>query len=589
MSVVSLKKKKFTLKEFVWFGFNYTTFISFLGGLALAGNKTIDNKPNPAAIGMNGVWVFLVVGFFASLCAWSFAKMARVHNSNNNGGAYIYSRSTFGKFPGYMTLIMQYIGLPFLITLQIMFLMKGSFNTAFSHSDLINVKWGPFTNLWLDLIGIIIYACAASVVFLGIKFYKRATWWSIVCKWVTAALLIIAALYLCISNNQFGYWTKSIHNGGGNQLTLKGFITVFNAFFFYFAGFEIFSTAGRNIENPQKNIGKGIIIIMFLCAAFYAIVSIIFYGAFQTFSQNQSIGAWNKFKNLRWLEWSGIIIMIISNFALKIQIAMMNGLYGGTLLQPLAKEGFIPRKIRVLNKDNIPFRASLINLGFTACLLVLWLLIPDIIEGVKTIQIGKDLSCTTYNIPGYNWNMFTSASGSISIIIFSVIVFAVLWLAVNGKMGMRLWEWILIPLTAIVLMLLAIFHYYNVINNFWSQNWIASLLEFIFIGAAIIIAIILYFFYYQPIYKKRLKTNPEMQIRLEREFQLVDDWNYVSHYLENELNKYIERNKAIHSNKPNSNYKYAKVIEDQLQRVIQENKKQVEDQIKHDNDIITEE
>jgi amino acid transporter len=39
-------------------------------------------------------------GFFASVCAFSFAKMSRYHDASHNGAAYVYTRSTFGKLTG---------------------------------------------------------------------------------------------------------------------------------------------------------------------------------------------------------------------------------------------------------------------------------------------------------------------------------------------------------------------------------------------------------------------------------------------------------------------------------------------------------
>ena len=54
--------------------------------------------------------------------------------------------------------------------------------------------------------------------------------------------------------------------------------------------------------------------------------------------------------------------MIISSLALKIQVAMANGLYGGTLLQPMGKEGILPDKLRKLERDNLPVKASKVNL-----------------------------------------------------------------------------------------------------------------------------------------------------------------------------------------------------------------------------------
>lgn len=68
---------------------------------------------------------------------------------------------------------MQYVGMPFLITLQILFLFKGTFNPQFSGSPIITAKLGPFSDLYLDIIGVAIYIGAAIAIFWGIRMFKR--------------------------------------------------------------------------------------------------------------------------------------------------------------------------------------------------------------------------------------------------------------------------------------------------------------------------------------------------------------------------------------------------------------------------------
>ena len=101
---------------------------------------------------------------------------------------------------------------------------------------------------------------------------------------------MLAAIYLAVKSgsSNYQYWT---HPPSSLDITFPKFIAVFNAFFFYFAGFETFSTAGRNIENPERNIGLGIVIIMGICTLFYVVIALLFFGAFGAngFSQNMNI------------------------------------------------------------------------------------------------------------------------------------------------------------------------------------------------------------------------------------------------------------------------------------------------------------
>lgn len=74
-------------------------------------------------------------------------------------------------------------------------------------------------------------------------------------------------------------------------------MNTFTSCFFFFAGFEIFSTAGKNVNNPEKNIGKGISLIMIIMTVFYVIISLVFFLGYQVFVQNMNMGAWTAFNS----------------------------------------------------------------------------------------------------------------------------------------------------------------------------------------------------------------------------------------------------------------------------------------------------
>ncbi|WP_286641482.1 hypothetical protein [Spiroplasma ixodetis] len=166
-------------------------------------------------------------------------------------------------------------------------------------------------------------------------------------KWLTPGFLVIAGISLAITNgsSNWNYWTTE------STFSFAGFMNTFTSCFFFFAGFEIFSTAGKNVNNPEKNIGKGITLIMIIMTVFYVVISLVFFLGYSVFVQNMNMGAWSPFTS-KIIIYGGPIIMIISGLALKINIAMQNALYGGTTLQPLSKEGYISNKLFNLNKWN---------------------------------------------------------------------------------------------------------------------------------------------------------------------------------------------------------------------------------------------
>ncbi len=599
-----IDKKKITLKEFIWYGFNFTASAGFIGGYAVLSNPGSGSSGytnNPNSVGINAVWVLVLVGLIAAVCAWSFAKLSRIHNSDNNGAAYIYTRTTWGRFVGFFVAFIQYISLPFLITLQILFLLRGNFLADYTGggSPLV-VNLGAFTSLYLDVIGIIIYLAAASVVFIGIRAYKLSNNYASLVKWGTTFFLLVAAVVLCVQHGaaNYKYWASNASSSnstdGGNRISLAGIIQAFNATFFYFAGFETFSTSGRNIENPERNVGLGIMIIMLIVTVFYIIVSLIYFGAFNGstgsdgFKQNMNIATWLPF-NAKWIAWVGAILMLISSLGLKIQAAAQNALFGGTTLQPLAKEGYISDNFRKLNRDNIPVRSCALNLAATSVCIILWLIIPDIIIGSLKASGARQ---NTTDLIGqiFSVRLFTAASSAITLFVYGMVLLTTIKLASDRKLRMKAWEWVVMPIGLVAVVFFFGYHYYNVIITLGKGNleWLGSVIELFFIGSAIIIGLVIYFYYYKPKYTFRLERNPELQKRLNNEFTIGDDWPYVSLRLKRELDAYIQRNNSLYEKQTNANLEYASHIQAELKVVADKFEAMLAEERAHDADHIDE-
>lgn len=511
-----VSKKKLSLKEFIWLGFNYTVGIGFIGNFAVLSNLNELNS-----IGMNAIWVYLVIGFIAGNCAWAFAKMSKIHNSDSNGAAYIYVRTSFGRFWGWIVGFMQYVMLPFIITIQIMMLIRGTFSPDFVDPNNQGVwyalHWGPFGDLYLDLIGIAIYLLAASIIFFGIRVYKRLAHGTGIIKWATAFFLILAGLALAFTNgsSNWHYWTS------GSSLSFTGFMNTFTSCFFFFAGFEVFATAGKNIENPGKNIGKGITLIILISTIFYIIISLIFFLAYNQFVQNMNMGAWNSFTN-KIILYGGPIIMIISGIAMKINVAMQNALYGGTALQPLSKEGYISDRLFKLNNDGIPVKSAVLNLVITSIMICLWLVIPDLIKGIwMTAHPGQKYQSA------FNISSLTAASSFVTIFIYMMVLSVVLKLALTKKIKLNWYEKIVFPIVFAFLILTLFWHYYSLITdtirkmnepNATSAPIVAIIIEVVFILGSFTFAVCWYRWYYLPKYRKRLRAKPELQAELNADF-----------------------------------------------------------------------
>jgi amino acid transporter len=72
------------------------------------------------------------MGIVASICAFAFAKLSRFHNSDSNGGSYLYTRSALGRFPGILVAVMQYLMIPFTLAQQIFNMLRACFSPSWA-------------------------------------------------------------------------------------------------------------------------------------------------------------------------------------------------------------------------------------------------------------------------------------------------------------------------------------------------------------------------------------------------------------------------------------------------------------------------
>ncbi|WP_258272981.1 amino acid permease [Spiroplasma poulsonii] len=269
--------------------------------------------------------------------------------------------------------------------------------------------------------------------------------------------------------------------------------------------------------------------------------------------------------------------MIISALSLKVNVAMQNALYGGTSLQPLSTEGYLPDRLRKLNKDGLPARASILNLVITSLMIFIWLAIPDIIKGVSLTKefgfMATPAQAMTYQQPFDIWSL-TEASSAITIFIYAMVIAVTLKLGYQRKIKMLLWEHIAFSIVFIILCFVFVWHYYSLIDNIVSTTGtkhqsaiIGTAIELAFVGFSVSFATIWYFTYYRQKYLRRMKECPELQAKLDAEFEITDDWKYVSLEIRNEIKYYLKRNQALYRDQTNANYHDAKHMLSELDLV----------------------
>ncbi len=420
-------------------------------------------------------------------------------------GAYIYVRATFGRFWGWIIGFMQYIILPSTVIGGIISMFRINLN------QLSFFSWLPdrWSNLFIDSLGIIVYCLVTSCIYFGLRGFRWFVNISGIIKWLSTCFLIICAIILVIKNGTIVYQqafvgTKHLH------FTINIFNNAFSNFFYFFLGFETFTVIGKNVKNPNKNLGRGTIIVLFLTTIFYLIITILIIGAISSQGPNGNNGWANGDNNYNpnnvivgIAGTTGIILLVICTLSIKLNGVIQVTLYSGAMLQPLAKEGYISEKIAKLNKENIAMYGNTINFIITIIVCIIMLIIPDLI-GIS-----------------FNYNQMLGFTTNITIFVYLFVITATCVMGYYKKIKIKVIEWIMFIICLLFLISQFIIFNYNMIHDLVSNRGIiliAITIKFLMFWVFIIIATIIYFTYYKPKLKQRLITNPEYQNQLDKEF-----------------------------------------------------------------------
>lgn len=567
------------LGRFVWYGFCLTA-----ASLSFTGNFYSTSMPgfadehqrltvaNPNAIGLHAIWAFLVVGLVALVVALAFAKMSQLHFARQNGAAYIYTRSAFGRFTGFFVGCLNYVGLPFLITIQILYFMRGLFGGGYiGHAaPQLVAKWGPFTNLWLDLLSVVIYLGVATTVFLGVRVFKWISTFTSVTSFLvmSVSIVLMFVFFAKFARPSFEWWNHTPHEnkygvpvGGGNVLHPGGILYAFGVFFFSFAGFETFSTAGHNIAEPERNIPLGIKLVMLFSILWYVIFATISFGVWwgddgegnHHLLQHNLVNFWGR-KTIGGIGsvgfWFGIVQAIILEIFFVVRMSSENALYGGTQLQPFAQEGYIPEKFKELSaNDKFPRKASAVNLIITAGVIFFWLVIPDLIIGIMKVQRITAIKSVA---SVFSVGLFLSTSSFFTVVVYAFVVAALLKSTFVKKADLTRWEIIMYIAALLFLLFTGGYYWFNSIHSlvqgvmqYDAVKIIAGILKPLYFIIVTGVITGLYRFYYLPKLRRRLKTNPVRQRLMDADFVILDDWRLIGLRMQTQLQRYLQRHQRL--------------------------------------------
>ena len=317
----------------------------------------------------------------AGLCYAEFSSMVPVA-----GSVYSYSYSTMGEFLAWLigwTLILEYLFACSSVAVGWSGYMMSIFNEwgvqfpqylSYATFDHVGGKWILTGNI-LNFPAVFIVAVVSSFLIGGIKQSALINNLIVAIK-VSVILLFV---FFGISYIDFGNWVPYIPENTGTfgEFGWSGILRGAGVVFYAYLGFDALSTAAQEARNPQKDMPRGILISLGICALLYVAVTVVLTGIVSYKDLNVpapiALGIDRAGEGLFWLSpfiKLGAIVGLSS-----VILVMMLG--QSRIYYAISKDGLLPKIFSKINKHGTPQNATVfaaIATGFFAGLFPLHVL-----------------------------------------------------------------------------------------------------------------------------------------------------------------------------------------------------------------------
>ncbi|USI48180.1 APC family permease [Lactococcus lactis] len=211
-----------------------------------------------------GIWSLLAIlcaGLSIFVIAFAYANMSKIYSKN--GGAFVYAKETFGRFPGFIVGMVTWL--------------LGTVTLATEVSALLTAMKMILPNLNSRLIGIIIILALGIISYFGSSIIAGLDNLTSFVKIVLVLVFIFTCLWLVrgLNFSSPNLLTASSANIGG----FNGFLSAYGTVFFFFTGFSFLQVNAEKMKNPAKNLPKMMSLVMLTCLAVYLIIQTITIGA----------------------------------------------------------------------------------------------------------------------------------------------------------------------------------------------------------------------------------------------------------------------------------------------------------------------
>ena len=309
----------------------------------------------------------------AGLCYAEFSAMVPVA-----GSVYSYSYSTIGEFLAWLigwTLILEYLFACSSVAVGWSGYMMSILNEwgvvlperfTYATFDHVGGEW-VWTGNIVNFPAVFIVAVVSSFLIGGIK---QSAWINNLIVVIKISVILLFILF-GISFVDFGNWQPYIPENTGTfgEFGWSGILRGAGVVFFAYLGFDALSTAAQEARNPQKDMPRGILISLFICAVLYVSVTAVLTG--MVFYKDLNVPAPIALAIDRageGLAWLSPLIKLGAIAGLSSVILVMM-LGQSRIYYAISKDGLLPKIFSKINKHGTPQNATVfaaIATGFFA-------------------------------------------------------------------------------------------------------------------------------------------------------------------------------------------------------------------------------
>ncbi|MGX7073648.1 APC family permease [Falseniella ignava] len=330
-----------------------------IGAMVGTGIFTITGTAAATLAGPSLVISIVISALCVSLSALFFAEFAsRVPAT---GGAYSYLYAILGEFPawiaGWLT-IMEFMTAVSGVASGWAAYFKGLLsNYGISLPQALNGTFNPQEGTYIDFLPILVLIFVTGIVLLNSKAALRFNSILVVLKFSALALFILVGIWFIKPEN----WTDFAPFGFGQIYGgSTGIMAGASLMFFGFLGFESISMAVDEIQTPQKNIPRGIVLSLSIVTILYALVTLILTGIVHYSKLNVDDAVAFSLRSIG-LNLVANYVSLVAIFTLiTVCISMAYAL--SRMIYSLARDGLLPQNFKQLTKTSrVPKNATILT------------------------------------------------------------------------------------------------------------------------------------------------------------------------------------------------------------------------------------